>query len=86
MIPKDELKKLEKRIAFEIEKEAKLLCPVDTGRLRASIQTFEVGFDTYVGTPVEYASFVEFGTSKPSYPKQPFLRPAVDKIKAKYGG
>lgn len=37
-------------------------CPVDTGRLRGSI-TYEVdGDDCYIGTNVEYAQYVEFGT------------------------
>lgn len=38
------------------------LCPVDTGELRGSI-TYEVdGEDCYIGTNVEYAPYVEFGT------------------------
>lgn len=37
-------------------------CPVDTGRLRGSI-TYEVdGDDCYIGTNVEYAPYIEFGT------------------------
>lgn len=37
-------------------------CPVDTGRLRASI-TYQVeGDDCYVGTNVEYGKYIEFGT------------------------
>lgn len=38
--------------------------PVDTGRLRASITSENHGMHTAVGTNVEYASFVEYGTSK----------------------
>lgn len=38
------------------------LCPVDTGHLRGSI-TYQVdGEDCYIGTNVEYAPYVEFGT------------------------
>lgn len=41
---------------------AQSLCPVDTGRLRGSI-TYEVqGDDCYIGTNVEYAKYIEFGT------------------------
>ena len=92
-----------------IEAEAKRRCPVDTGRLRASIWTdverldettfrlsmgasgetkTTVGVEREkdwrgksrakygVGTNVEYAKFVEFGTSKMA--AKPFLRPAID--------
>jgi len=50
---------------------------VDTGRLRASIS-----FHTYtnyvdVGTNVEYAAPLEFGTSKMA--ARPFLRPALQR-------
>ena len=51
------------------------LCPVDTGTLRGSI-THAVGGDTVeVGTDVEYAPYVEFGTRKQR--AQPFLTPAM---------
>lgn len=59
-------------------------CPVDTGNLRASI-THEV--DTadnavYIGTNVEYAPYVELGTSRQK--AQPFLRPAASEHGAQY--
>ena len=53
------------------------LCPVDTGNLRASI-THAVSPGekaVYIGTNVEYAPYVELGTSKMQ--AQPFLRPAA---------
>ena len=54
---------------------AKRLCPVDTGRLRNSI-THTADEDTaYVGTNVEYAPYVEMGTSRTR--AQPFIKPAV---------
>lgn len=58
---------------------AKRLCPVDTGRLRNSI-THSVEIDdgsgvAYIGTNVEYAPYVEMGTSRTT--PQPFLKPAV---------
>ena len=63
--------------ALLLERNAKQNCPVDTGKLRASITT-EVGkLEAEVGTNVEYALCVEFGTSKQS--AQPFMRPAFDK-------
>lgn len=53
------------------------LCPVDTGNLRASI-THEVDATekvAYIGTNVEYAPYVELGTSRQK--AQPYLRPAA---------
>ena len=61
-----------------IEGEAVLRCPVDTGNLRSSI-THRVNTDersVIIGTPVEYSSYVELGTSKQR--PQPFLRPAAE--------
>lgn len=54
---------------------AKELCPVDTGRLRDSI-TYSVDDNTvYLGSDVEYAPYVEFGTHKQK--PQPFMSPAI---------
>ena len=48
---------------FMVEADAKRLCPVDTGRLRASIHTRKESWNTViVGTDVEYAPYVEYGT------------------------
>lgn len=54
---------------------AKRLCPVDTGRLRNSISHTVGDFVCYIGTNVEYAPYVELGTSKTH--AQPFIKPAV---------
>lgn len=59
-------------------------CPVDTGNLRGSI-TYEVdaaGKAVYVGTNVEYAPYVELGTSRQK--AQPYLRPAASEHGAQY--
>jgi HK97 gp10 family phage protein len=71
-------KALTKR-AISTVRHAKRMCPVDTGRLRSSI-THEVGGDAEgmvarVGTNVEYAKYLEYGTSRMS--ARPFLRPAL---------
>ena len=51
-------------IGLVAERYAKDLCPVDTGNLRNSI-SHETDDDTvYVGTNVEYAPYIEFGTGK----------------------
>lgn len=66
------------RLAIRVQNNARELCPVDTGRLRSSIMHVpgEDARGPYVdvGTNVEYATHVEYGTSRMS--AQPFLRPA----------
>lgn len=59
-------------------------CPVHTGNLRGSI-TYEVYTGdnaVYIGTNVEYAPYVELGTSRQK--AQPFLRPAASEHGAQY--
>lgn len=67
------------RATVRIEGNAKRLCPVDTGRLRASIghalDHDSRGLVGVVGTDVDYAPYVELGTSRAG--AQPFLRPAL---------
>jgi HK97 gp10 family phage protein len=58
--------------AEDIAEDARGYTPVETGRLRDSIYSDE----NEVGTDVEYAPFVEYGTV--NMPAQPFLRPAAD--------
>ena len=63
-------------IGLQAEGYAKLLAPVDTGRLRNSI-SHEVSDQTvYIGTNVEYAAYQEFGTRRMK--AQPYLAPAVE--------
>lgn len=54
---------------------AKRLCPVDTGNLRNSISHTQSDNTEYIGTNVEYAPYVELGTSRTR--AQPYLKPAV---------
>jgi HK97 gp10 family phage protein len=72
--------------ALFVERDAKINSPVDTGRLRASISHIEEGFGSdnpsvQIGTNVEYAPAIEFGTSKQS--AKPFLFPAFNGNKQK---
>lgn len=53
-----------KVIGEQAEGHAKHGCPVDTGRLRNSITNVNDGNTLYVGTNVDYAPYVEFGTGK----------------------
>lgn len=66
-----------KKTLLDIETQAKLRVPVDTGALRNSIQT-EMETDTsgVVFTNQEYAAYVEYGTSKMA--AQPYMTPAAE--------
>jgi HK97 gp10 family phage protein len=75
------------RVIAKGERYAKQMAPVDTGRLRSSIShrlDYEgsgiagdgPGFVGIVGTNVEYAPHVEFGTVRMG--PQAFLRPGVE--------
>lgn len=59
-------------------------CPVDTGNLRGSVThaVDAAGNAVYIGTNVEYAPYVELGTSRQG--AQPFLRPAASGHGAQY--
>jgi phage gpG-like protein len=64
--------------ALAIEAEAKINVPVQTGRLRASIQPIfrPDGLGAEVGTNVTYAASVEFGIGRIA---RPYLFPAAEK-------
>lgn len=71
-------------IGLTAESYAKADCPVDTGRLRNSI-TNAVRSDeesVYIGSNVEYAAFVELGTSRMK--ARPYLKPAATEHSAEY--
>jgi HK97 gp10 family phage protein len=70
------------RATLAVQRRAKERCPVDTGRLRNSIavELEDGGMNGAVGTNVEYAPFVEFGTSR--MPAQPYLLPAFEEERA----
>lgn len=75
------------RRTLQVERRAKGLCPVDTGRLRASI-TSRMGREAsglagIVGTSVTYAAPVEFGTRYMA--ARPFLRSAASGAKGPGG-
>lgn len=63
-------------IGLAAEAYAKQACPVDTGRLRNSISHDADEEAAYIGTNVEYAPYVELGTSRMA--PRPYLRPAAE--------
>lgn len=69
-------------IGLTAEAYAKLKCPVDTGRLRNSISHDARDKEVYIGTNVEYAPYVEMGTSRTK--AQPFLKPAATEHSDEY--
>jgi len=71
----EELGNAVRDLVLLVEAEAKKLCPVDTGKLRASITpVIESWAAGDIGTNTEYAPYVEYGTRKTD--AQPFLEPA----------
>lgn len=57
-----------RQTAVDVQNEARRLCPVDTGRLRSSIvhsvKDGRTKYSVTVGTNVNYAEDVEYGTAK----------------------
>lgn len=69
-------------LGLRVQSTAKRLCPVDTGRLRSSIQTTppfddEGTITVSIGTNVEYAKFVHDGTRYMA--GRPFLTDALQR-------
>lgn len=66
-----------------VENAAVAKCPVDTGRLRNSLTHKLVGDNKVeIGSDVEYAGYVELGTSRNPRPKK-YLRPALEENEGK---
>lgn len=74
-------KKVINKACLLVVRDAKKLCPVDTGRLRSSITHEVEGTTGRVGSNVEYARAVEMGSEDPEFNRapQPYLRPALHK-------
>lgn len=77
-----QVQKALKTVGMQAEKNAKKICPVDTGNLRNSITHQNDNDTVYIGTNVEYAPYVEMGTSRMR--AQPYLGPAIVNHVAEY--
>lgn len=80
---REKINNVVRKKGLKVVRKAKNNAPVDTGRLRASISLEEESMGNglirvLVGTNVDYARFVEFGTS--NQPAQPYLRPALREV------
>lgn len=68
--------------AVEIRSDAQATVPVDTGALQRSIEIIDESVDSKIqmaiGSKLEYAPHVEYGTSKMS--SQPYLTPAYQRV------
>jgi len=84
---KKDIEKFVGKVAKDMKSNAQKYCPVDTGKLQNSISIVKDDTDSNgdeivykIGTDVEYAKFVEFGTKLQE--AQPYLRPAAKNLKA----
>lgn len=66
-----------RKTALDIEADAKIFAPVDTGALKNSITSDISEFHAEIGPTVDYAHYVENGTSRMR--GQPYMRPAADR-------
>jgi len=80
MVSNDKLEQALDMGAMLIEADAKQLVRVDTGLLKASINTIKQPRTRYIGTNKEYAAAQEFGRPDLAhYGYTPYLRPAARK-------
>lgn len=72
-----------KKSASDIEADAKINAPVDTGNLKNSIGSDIDGLSAEIGPTAEYAGYVEYGTSNEDetvrMAAQPYMGPAFEK-------
>ena len=73
-----------RKAAFDINAHAKAVVPVDTGKLKGSIQMeiLDEGDRALVGACAHYAPYVEFGTYKMA--AKPYLTPAVERVRPSF--
>lgn len=72
-----------RKTAADIQADAQVLAPVDTGNLRNSIGTDIAGdgrfgvIEAEIGPTADYGAYVEYGTSRMA--PQPYMGPAFDR-------
>lgn len=79
----DAVSDIVRKTALDVEGQAKMFVPVDTGVLKNSIDVQMEGDMTAVVAPhTEYAAYVEFGTSRMA--AQPYMTPAAEEARPAY--
>ena len=72
-----------KKVAADIEADAKTRAAYRTGHLRGSIRGHQVNqHEAHIDVRADYAAYVEFGTRKMG--PRPFLGPAVDAARPEF--
>lgn len=66
-----------RKTALDIERDAKILAPVDTGALKASIGSDIRQLEAEISATTDYAVYVEHGTSRMA--AQPYMGPSFDR-------
>jgi HK97 gp10 family phage protein len=66
-----------RKVAADIERDAKGFAPVDTGALRSSISSTVRALSAEIGPTVHYGRYVEWGTSRMA--PRAFMGPALDR-------
>ncbi|MFC8732178.1 HK97-gp10 family putative phage morphogenesis protein [Luteimicrobium sp. NPDC057192] len=67
----------------DVQRDARIGCPVDTGNLRASIGIDRPTLlESVIGPTANYGRFVEYGTSRAA--PQPYMRPALERNTAPF--
>jgi len=77
-------KEVVEQVGSLVKTNARHYVPVDTGALKGSIDMVVKGNEATVGTPLDYAASVEFGTIHQA--AQPYLIPALNEADAKTQG
>lgn len=76
-----ELSEVLDKTAEAVAEDARSEAPVSTGKLRDSIHVESEGNTRRIGTDVDYAVYLETGTS--TSPPKPFLTPAMQRAEIK---
>lgn len=77
-------KEVVEQVGSLVKTNARHYVPVDTGALKGSIDLVVNGNEAIIGSPLDYAAHVEYGTVNQA--AQPYLTPALNDADAKTEG
>lgn len=84
-VPKVHLQRTVRKYGAELQKQAQMKAPVDTGFLKQHIQPPEIlddGMTAQVVASAKYSAFLEYGTRKMN--AKPYMKPALNSIKESF--